>query len=217
MYKYATHNFARLFALQHKSPAVILNVELPVIQYTKFSMRCSNRLNNANCPRAYRRGVDLLIIGIDPGFAITGFGVVEYMENRFSVQDFGAITTKASVPFQERLLMLEKGLNEVIERYRPEEIAVEKLFFSRNAKTALDAAHGRGIAVLAAARSGALFSEYTPLQVKQAVTGYGRATKEQVQQMVKVLLGLKSIPKPDDAADALAVAICCAHSRGYPG
>lgn len=151
-------------------------------------------------------------MGIDPGFAITGYGIIEYIGNRFSVIDYGAICTAVGEPFQERLLKIGERLNELIEKYHPEAISVEELFFNKNIKTAILAAHGRGVALLAAAKSGVGVFEYTPLQVKQSVVGYGRATKQQVQQMVKVILNTQEIPKPDDAADALAVAICHAHS-----
>ncbi len=154
----------------------------------------------------------MVIMGIDPGFAITGIGVVQYVGNRFSVLDYGVVATEAGIPFPERLLILNDGIDKMIQRYKPEAVAVEELFFNKNIKTALKVGHGRGVALLCAARSGTSVYEYTPLQVKQAVVGYGRATKEQVQQMVKILLNLEKIPKPDDAADALAVAICHAHS-----
>lgn len=156
----------------------------------------------------------MVIMGIDPGFALTGYGIIKYDRNRFTMLDYGVVTTEASRPFHERLMVLYDRLVNIIESYNPDEIAIEELFFNKNIKTALAAAHGRGVALLAAARSSARLSEYTPLQVKQAVVGYGRATKEQVQQMVKALLNLREVPKPDDAADALAVAICRAHSRG---
>jgi crossover junction endodeoxyribonuclease RuvC len=154
----------------------------------------------------------MIIMGIDPGFAITGYGIVKYEGNKFSVIDYGAIETKASTAFPQRLLFLNNKLEELIKKYRPSAISVEELFFNKNIKTALAAAHGRGVALLAASKSEAEIFEYTPLQVKQAVVGYGRAAKAQIQQMVKVILNLPEIPKPDDAADALAVAICHAHS-----
>lgn len=154
----------------------------------------------------------MVIIGIDPGFAITGYGVVEYNGNKFSVLGYGVITTNAGTDLHERLLKIDKELTELIERFKPDAVSVEELFFNKNIKTAMAAAHGRGVALLAGARSGAKVFEYTPLQVKQAVVGYGRASKEQVQLMVKAILNTAVIPKPDDAADALAVAICHAHS-----
>jgi len=151
-------------------------------------------------------------MGIDPGFAITGYGIVKYEGNKFSPVEYGAVITKASTPFAQRLLLLDGELTAIIEKYRPDAISVEELFFNKNIKTAIMAAHGRGIALAAAARSGAEVFEYTPLQVKQAVVGYGRAEKAQIQQMVKVILNLPCIPKPDDVADALAIAVCHGHS-----
>lgn len=154
----------------------------------------------------------MVILGIDPGFAITGYGVVEYKGNKFSVLGYGVITTTAGTDLYKRLLKIDEALAELISKYRPDAVSVEELFFNKNIKTAIAAAQGRGVALLAGARSGAGVFEYTPLQVKQAVVGYGRASKEQVQLMVKAILNLTAIPKPDDAADALAVAICHAHS-----
>jgi len=154
----------------------------------------------------------MIIMGIDPGFAITGYGIVKYEGNKFSVLDYGAITTEASMQLPERLLYLYDRLQELIGAYKPEVVSVEELFFNKNIKTALTVGHGRGVAVLAAAKAGIGVYEYTPLQVKQSVVGYGRADKAQIQQMVKVILSLPAIPKPDDVADALAVAICHGHS-----
>ncbi|OPX43088.1 crossover junction endodeoxyribonuclease RuvC [Ruminiclostridium hungatei] len=155
----------------------------------------------------------MIIMGIDPGFAITGFGIVKYEGNKFSVLDYGAVTTEASMKLSQRLLVLNNRLEELIQKYKPDAVAIEELFFNKNIKTALTVGHGRGVAVLAAARSGVDIFEYTPLQVKQSVAGYGRAEKAQIQQMVKALLNLKVIPKPDDVADALAVAICHGNSH----
>lgn len=154
----------------------------------------------------------LIIMGIDPGFAIMGYGIVRYQGNHFDVLDYGAVTTNAGVPLANRLLLLEEGLVQLLKQYKPEAVAVEDLFFNNNAKTALKVGQGRGVALLCAARENIPVFEYTPLQVKQGVTGYGRADKKQMQQMVKILLSLSTIPKPDDAADALAIAICHAHS-----
>lgn len=154
----------------------------------------------------------MIIMGIDPGFAITGYGIIEYKGNKFSVMDYGAVTTIAGTPLCERLYKLNTGLEQLINIYKPDAVSVEELFFNKNIKTALSVGHGRGVALLSAARCGVEVFEYTPLQVKQSVVGYGRAQKSQVQQMVKMLLNLKEIPKPDDVADALAVAICHAHS-----
>ncbi|HHV29239.1 crossover junction endodeoxyribonuclease RuvC [Acetivibrio mesophilus] len=159
----------------------------------------------------------MIIMGIDPGFAITGYGIVKYEGNRFTSVDYGAITTESSMELPKRLLILYNGLKEIIEKYRPEAISIEELFFNKNIKTALAVGHGRGVAVLAAAQSGVEVFEYTPLQVKQSIVGYGRAEKAQVQQMVKAILNLPAIPKPDDVADALAVAVCHAHSYRMMG
>jgi len=151
-------------------------------------------------------------MGIDPGVAITGYGIVKYEGNKFSVIDYGAATTEAHVALPKRLLKLNGILEDLIIENKPDFVAIEELFFNKNIKTALTVGHGRGAALLAAARLGVEVFEYTPLQVKQAVAGYGRADKSQVQQMVKVILNLDGIPKPDDVADALAVAICHGHS-----
>jgi len=160
------------------------------------------------------REVQMIILGVDPGFAITGYGIVEYAGNKFRVLDVGVISTEAGLALSGRLLAISEGLDDLIGRYKPDAMAVEELFFNTNVKTAIKVGHGRGVALLAAAKAGINVYEYTPLQVKQAVVGYGRAKKEQVQQMVKLLLHLEKIPKPDDAADALAIAICHAHSSG---
>lgn len=160
------------------------------------------------------QGGNMIILGIDPGFAITGYGVLDYSGNKFKLIDVGVITTEAGLELSDRLLVLNNGLDALIAKYQPEAMAVEELFFNTNVKTAIKVGHGRGVALLAAAKAGIRVFEYTPLQVKQSVVGYGRAKKEQVQQMVKVLLNLEKIPKPDDAADALAIAICHAHSSG---
>jgi len=157
----------------------------------------------------------MIILGIDPGFAITGYGIIKQVGNRFQVIDYGAITTLAGVPLPKRLLTLTLELESVIARYQPDVVAVEELFFCNNAKTAIAVGHGRGVAVTAAARAGLEVYEYTPMQVKQAVVGYGRASKAQIQQMVKAILGLAEIPKPDDVADALAVAICHANTSQF--
>lgn len=155
----------------------------------------------------------MIIIGIDPGYAITGYGVVEYVSNRFKQLDYGVITTKAGVPFEIRLLTIFQELEHLIERYNPDVMAVEELFFARNTTTAIGTAQARGVIILAAAKSGIPVYEYTPMQVKLAVTGYGRADKNQVLQMIKVLLHLEKDSKMiDDASDALAIAICQAHT-----
>jgi len=154
----------------------------------------------------------MIVMGIDPGYAITGYGIVEKIGNNFKLIDYGAVTTDAGVDFPKRLDILYSGLTDIINKYNPEIIGMEELFFNKNIKTAIAVGQGRGVAVLAVQRAGKPLYEYTPLQVKQAVVGYGRAEKMQVQKMVQIMLKLKSIPKPDDAADALAVAICCGNS-----
>lgn len=154
----------------------------------------------------------MIILGIDPGYAIVGVGVIEYIGNKFKVIDYFAITTEAHTPFEERLKVIYDGLNNVIEKYRPDFMAIEELFFNDNAKTAIAVGQARGVIILSAVNHGVEIFEYTPLQVKQAVVGYGRADKKQVQQMTKAILNLTQIPKPDDVADALAIAVCHAHS-----
>lgn len=150
----------------------------------------------------------MVILGIDPGMAIVGYGVIEEKNNSLIPIDYGAITTPSTMETPQRLVTIYDGIKELIERYKPDEVAIEELFFNKNVKTALTVGHARGVAVLAAAKTELPLYEYTPLQVKQSVVGYGRAEKAQVQQMVKILLNLKDIPRPDDAADALAVGIC---------
>lgn len=156
----------------------------------------------------------MIILGIDPGYAIVGYGVIKYEANRFTVLDYGAITTPAGMPFVERLDVIYKDLNMLFAKYKPEAMAIEKLFYNTNAKTVIDVAQARGVTVLAAHQNGAKIFEYTPLQVKQSVVGYGRAEKKQVQEMIRVILNLEKVPKPDDTADALAMAVCHAHSSG---
>lgn len=154
------------------------------------------------------------IIGIDPGYAIVGYGIVDYESNHFKVVDYGAVTTQAHTPFDLRLQTIYNGLSALIQKYSPEAMSIEKLFFNTNTTTAIDVAQARGVIVLAAAQGGLDIAEYTPLQVKQSVVGYGRAEKKQVQEMTRLMLNLKTVPKPDDTADALALAICHAHSAG---
>ena len=149
-----------------------------------------------------------LVLGIDPGTAIMGYGLVAARGDELRPVDFGVLTTTADQPLAERLRVLYEGLTDLIRRYRPTEVAVEKLFFSRNVTTAIAVGQARGVALVAAANSGLTVCEYSPQEVKQAVAVYGKATKDQIQQMVRVLLGLAEIPWPDDAADALAIAIC---------
>jgi crossover junction endodeoxyribonuclease RuvC len=155
----------------------------------------------------------MLVIGIDPGTATTGYGLVREAEDgSLAVVDFGAILTPAGAPMAERLLHLYRKLKEIVNLHRPQSGAVEKLFFQRNVTNALTVGQARGVALLVLAEAGLPVGEYTPMEVKQAVAGYGGADKNQVQQMVRALLGLEDTPKPDDAADALAVAICHLHS-----
>ncbi|HHU91971.1 MAG TPA: crossover junction endodeoxyribonuclease RuvC [Halanaerobiaceae bacterium] len=155
----------------------------------------------------------MLILGIDPGLAIVGYSLIEKKGNKYRVCDYGVIKTSAGETNSQRLLNIYQELTDLINTYQPEEMAVEELFFNKNAKTAIEVGQARGVILLAGAQAGIKVAEYTPLQVKQSVVGYGRATKDQVQQMVKALLNLSSLPKPDDAADALAVAICHGNSR----
>ena len=154
----------------------------------------------------------MIILGIDPGYAIVGYGVLEYKNNKFKVIEYGAITTDASMNMFDRFKSIYDDICEVMERTKPDFMAIEELFFNSNQKTAINVAQARGVILLAAMNRGIQIFEYTPLQVKQAVAGYGRAGKKQIQAMVKLLLGLKEVPKPDDTADAVAIAICHGHS-----
>ncbi len=157
----------------------------------------------------------MIIFGIDPGYAIVGYGVVEYTGNKFRTIDFGSIITEPKYTFPERLKMVYDELTILLDKYNPDCVAIEELFFNKNVKTAINVGQARGVQLLAAINKGAEVYEYTPLQIKQGVVGYGRAEKKQVQEMVRVILGLKQVPKPDDTADALAVAICHAHSGTF--
>lgn len=154
----------------------------------------------------------MLVLGIDPGTAITGWGVVSKDADDLHLVDFGTIDTSKNSPLPQRLQTIHLQLGELISQHRPDAVAVEKLFFSKNVRTAMSVGQARGVALLAVAEGGLPLYEYTPLEVKQSVVGYGRATKDQVQQLVKLLLGLDFVPQPDDAADAIAVAICHIHS-----
>ena len=156
----------------------------------------------------------MIILGIDPGYAIVGYGVIEYKNNHFTVIDYGAILTDAGTPFNIRLEKIYDGLCDIITRHKPEAMAIEKLFYNNNAKTVIDVSQARGVIMLAAQKNGVPAYEYTPLQVKQSVVGYGRAEKKQVQEMTRRILALEKVPKPDDTADALAMAICHAHASG---
>ncbi|MEG1441404.1 MAG: crossover junction endodeoxyribonuclease RuvC [Oscillospiraceae bacterium] len=152
------------------------------------------------------------ILGVDPGYAIVGYGVIDYIGNKFKVVEYGAIITNADEEMNGRFKSIHDELDAVIERTNPDFMSIEELFFNNNQKTAINVAQARGVLLLAALNHGVRIAEYTPLQVKQAVVGYGRAEKNQVQQMVKLLLNLDEVPKPDDTADAIALAICHAHS-----
>ena len=155
----------------------------------------------------------MIIIGIDPGYAIVGIGVIEYKGNKFRTLEYNAITTPAGMPTTERLKKIYQEMEMYIDKYKPDSVAIEELFFNSNQKTAINVAQARGVLLVAVTNKNIPIFEYTPLQVKQSVTGYGRADKKQIQTMVKMILGLNAIPKPDDAADALAIAICHAHSN----
>lgn len=156
----------------------------------------------------------MLVIGIDPGLAITGYGLIKREEetDRLKVVSYGAIYTDGKTPISERLLQIYSQLSEILTCHQPDEAAVEKLFFQKNVRTAINVGQGRGVAILTLANTKIPLLEYSPLEVKQAVVGYGGADKIQIQQMVKAILGLNELPRPDDAADALAVAICHIHS-----
>ena len=152
------------------------------------------------------------ILGIDPGIAIVGFGLIESNRGSVRMLQYGAVTTEAGLPLATRLVQIEIDMTALIAQLKPDEIAVEELFFSKNITTGIAVAHGRGVILCTAERLGVPIFEYTPMQVKQAVAGYGLADKKQVMDMTKRLLKLKAVPKPDDAADALAIAICHARS-----
>jgi len=158
----------------------------------------------------------MLVIGIDPGTAITGYGVVrEEQSGKLSAVDYGVIKTPSTMPMPQRLLCIYRELQEIALLHRPDCGVVEKLFFQKNVRTAISVGQGRGVAILALAEIEMPIEEYTPLEIKQAVAGYGGADKKQVQYMVKALLELDEIPQPDDAADALAVAVCHIHQARY--
>lgn len=152
------------------------------------------------------------ILGIDPGVAIVGFGVIESDCGQQRMIQYGAITTQAGLPLATRLVQIGNDLEQLIEQFQPDELAIEELFFSKNITTGIAVAHGRGVVLYTAEKMQIPIYEYTPMQVKQAVVGYGLAEKKQVMDMTRRLLKLKSIPRPDDAADALAIAICHARS-----
>lgn len=179
---------------------LIIRVDLPFV-----------KIKHANC-RLFCYTYVMKILGIDPGYAILGYGIIEKTGNHFSPIHYGAVTTPKEMPMDQRLEHLYDELREIIEEYRPEVASIEQLYFNNNAKTAINVGQARGVAVLACIKGGLEIAEYTPLQIKQALVGYGRADKKQVQFMVKTMLNLAQVPKPDDTADALAAAICHGHS-----
>ncbi len=154
----------------------------------------------------------MIILGIDPGLATMGYGIIEVLGDKRRVVQYGTLNTKAKSPTPQRLRTIFKGVTELIEMYRPEDVAFEELFFSKNVTTGMSVSAARGAAIVAAAEKSENLYEYTPMQIKQAVTGYGGADKHQVQQMVRLLLNMEEIARPDDAADALAVALTHANS-----
>ncbi len=157
----------------------------------------------------------MVILGVDPGTAITGYGIVRSEDDALVLVAYGAIITPADWILARRLVRIHTELAAQISKHQPTDAVVEKLFFSKNVRTALSVGQARGVALLAAQQAGLAIHEYTPLQIKQAVVGYGRADKAQIQQMVRVLLQMDHVPQPDDAADALAVAICHAHTARF--
>lgn len=173
-----------------------------------------SRLNNGakNCKEG---GSDMRILGLDPGTAIVGFGFIDREGSRLVPVQYGTIRTESNTDAAVRLQQIYDALMQLIAEYKPEAVAIEKLFFNRNVSTALSVGQARGVMMLAAVQSGLTIAEYTPLQVKQAVVGYGQAEKKQVQEMTRMFLNLSEVPKPDDVADALAIAICHAHSSTF--
>jgi crossover junction endodeoxyribonuclease RuvC len=157
----------------------------------------------------------MIILGIDPGTATTGFGIINYERNRFECLTYGTIKTLSSESSGERLKQIHSSLNEIIKEYKPEMASIESLFFFKNLKTAMPVSQARGVIIFTVSSNNIPFLEFTPLQAKISVTGYGKAQKNQVQEMVKRILNLEKIPKPDDAADALALAICCANNMKF--
>lgn len=155
------------------------------------------------------------ILGVDPGFAITGYSVIDYVGNKFKLITSGAVTTQAGVSFPLRLEKLYNDLEQIITEYKPDAMSVEELFFNNNAKTAINVAQARGVILVVGRKQNLATYEYTPLQIKQAVVGYGRADKIQVQKMVKTILGVEKLPKLDDTTDSMAAAICHAHSAKF--
>ena len=159
----------------------------------------------------------MIILGVDPGYAITGYAIIEVdSQTKFvSLIDYGCILTSSKDIFPKRLLIVFNGIKEIVEKYNPDKIAIENIYFAKNAKTAIKVSEARGVIILAATIKKIDVLGFTPLQVKQTLTGYGRASKSQIQQMVKNVLKLKNIPRPDDAADALAIALTCAQTKTW--
>lgn len=155
------------------------------------------------------------ILGIDPGTSLIGYGVIDHDGKNYRVVTYGSFRTESNIKNKDRVKLIYAFFNKLVRKHRPQKIALESLFFFKNAKTVIAVSEVRGVLLLVAADHGLEIGEFTPLQVKQAVSGYGRAQKDQVQKMVKLVLGLKAIPRPDDAADALALAICCANTIVY--
>ena len=155
------------------------------------------------------------ILGIDPGFAITGYSIIDYEGNKFKLINSGAVTTKAGVSFPIRLTKIFDDISMLIDEYKPDAISVEELFFNNNVKTAINVAQARGVILTVGCKKNIPTFEYTPLQIKQSVTGYGRADKVQVQRMVKMILNAEKLPKLDDITDSMAIAICHAHSSKF--
>lgn len=157
----------------------------------------------------------MIILGIDPGTAIVGYGIILKEKSKLSLLDYGCVTTDKNLPQADRLEIIKNEIVEIIKKFKPQVMAIEELFFFKNLKTAITVAEARGVLLVTGKAAGLYISEFTPLEVKVATVGYGRAEKQQVQKMVKAILDLKEIPKPDDAADALAVAICAANSLNF--
>lgn len=157
----------------------------------------------------------MIILGIDPGTAIVGYGVISSNKSKLEVLDYGAITTEKTLPQAERLAIIKSELEKVIKKHSPQIMAVEELFFFKNLKTAIKVSEARGVILVTGKVANMTIVEFTPLQVKIATVGYGRADKQQVQKMVKLILSLSETPKPDDVADALAIAICAANTLKF--
>ena len=194
------------------------NMNVPLIFkkiIAQIIILCYNKLNIGLLYLFFIYEVKIMrILGIDPGYATIGYGVIDYDNFHFQTIAYGAVTTKPDKSFSDRLCDIFVDINTLIDNYKPDSLSIEKLYFNTNSTTAIDVAQARGVILLAARKAKINIYEYTPLQVKQSITGYGRAEIHQVMELVKNLLQLKSVPKPDDTADALAIAICHGHSSG---